>query len=99
MNVTLTGSSGLTVAGTGTLTVNGPSAITGVNAVQTIAFNGGITGGTFALTFNGVTTNAITFTAASAVTTAAAIQAAAYEVGRMHFPDATAKVKTADGRP
>ncbi|SEE23882.1 lysyl-tRNA synthetase, class I [Rhizobiales bacterium GAS191] len=30
---------------------------------------------------------------------AATIQAAVYEVGRMHFPDATGKAKTADGRP
>ncbi|SDR52244.1 lysyl-tRNA synthetase, class I [Rhizobiales bacterium GAS113] len=30
---------------------------------------------------------------------AATIQAAVYEVGRMHFPDTTGKAKTADGRP
>jgi len=30
---------------------------------------------------------------------AAAIQAAVYEVGRVHFPDTTGKVKTSDGRP
>ncbi len=47
----------------------------GVNAVQTLTFSTGITGGTFTLTFNGLTTAPITFSA-TAATLAANIQAA-----------------------
>src|SRR5262249_12847915 len=42
----------------------------GVNAVQTLTFGAGITGGTFTLTFNGQTTNNITWSSTAPTPTA-----------------------------
>src|SRR5262249_2287564 len=59
----------IVVAG-GNLVLSGPNGRLGgtnaVNAVQTITFGGTITGGTFTLSFNGLTTGPITWSATAA---------------------------------
>jgi len=52
-----------------------PLLMSATNTVETLTFNGTITGGTFSLTFNGQTTNAITYSTATA-TLQTAIQTA-----------------------
>src|SRR5262249_19543073 len=65
---TVTGTAGLTVSSpttapsvAGALALNSPHSVPSTNAVQTLTFGAGNTGGTFQLTFNGQTTGAITY--------------------------------------
>src|SRR5205823_429986 len=76
---TLAQIAGLIVSNPTTLTATPVTGILaspgGISAVQTLTFGGGITGGTFTLTFNGLTTTPITWSATTA-TLQANIQAA-----------------------
>ena len=62
-NTNTTGSGGLTFAGTGTVALNTPSSISGVNQVETITFTGVTAGLTFVLQFGAQLTVPITYAA------------------------------------
>ena len=47
----------IVISGAGALALNAVNSLTSTNAVQTLTFGAGNTGGTFALTFNGQTAN------------------------------------------
>ena len=66
----ITGSAGLTIGGGGTVTLSGTNTYNNTSAVQNLPFGGTVTGGTFTLTLNGLTSAAIAYS-----TTAATLQA------------------------